>query len=233
MTKENLINELTKLGIKEPNNVASKLEMIMEDTLATNKEFNLTAIKDEEKFRELMLLDSVYPYLYVNFDNKKIIDVGTGAGYPGMVLATLSNSEITLLDSTGKKVEFCKKIAAKMGYNHVNCVCDRAESYVKNHRETYDIATARAVSDLRVLLELVLPLIKVNGYFIALKGSKGLEELNSSKNALEKLGAVVEKIDEFELPESKEKRINIVIKKIKETPIKYPREYAQIVKKPL
>ncbi len=233
MNKEKFVNELTRLGIAEPNKTASKLEMIMEETLSTNQEFNLTAIKDENKFRELMLLDSVYPYLYVNFDNKKIIDVGTGAGYPGMVLATLSNSDFTLLDSTGKKVDFCKKIATKMGYFHINCVCDRAESFAKTHHESYDIATARAVSDLRMLLELVLPLVKVNGYFIALKGSKGLEELESSKNALEKLGAIVEEIYEFELPESKEKRVNLLIKKIKATPKKYPRDYSEITKKPL
>ena len=171
--------------------------------------------------------------MYVNFENKKIIDVGTGAGYPGLVLASLSNSAITLLDSTNKKVEFCRNFASNNGYFHVNCVNSRAEDYAKDHREEYDIATARAVSELNVLLELVLPLVKVNGFFIALKGAKGLEELKACENALKKLGGEVYKIDEFELPESKEKRVNIVIKKVSSTNKKYPRQYSEIVKSPL
>ena len=230
MTKEQLTLELEKMGIKNPQLVSDKLETLMEETLATNKLFNLTAIKDENKFRELMLLDSVYPHLCVNFEDKKIIDVGTGAGYPGLVLASLCDSNFTLLDSTNKKVQFCSNFASKNGLKHVNCVCGRAEEYVLKHREQYDIATARAVSDLNVLLELVLPLVKVNGYFIAMKGSKGLQELESSKEMLKKLGGVVEQIFEFELPESKEKRINIVIKKTSQTPKKYPRQYSEIIK---
>lgn len=233
MTKEELKKELEKLGIKKAGEVSDKLEVLMSSTLATNEQYNLTAIKDESKFRELMLLDSVYPYLYVNFNNKKIIDVGTGAGYPGLVLATLSNSEFTLLDSTSKKIEFCRKFASNNGYFHVNCVSARAEDYVNEHRESYDIATARAVSELNILLELVLPLVKVNGYFIALKGVRGLEELDKCKSALQKLGGEVVKIDEFELPESKEKRVNIVIKKVASTPRKYPRQYSEILKSPL
>lgn len=231
MNKESLIIELEKLNLDTSK--VDLLEAHMVETLKANESFNLTAIKEAEKFRELMILDSAYALKYFDFNNKKIIDIGTGAGYPGMVLATLSKGEFTLLDSTSKKVEFLRNFSSKNGYFNVNCVCDRAESFAKNHREEYDFAIARAVSELPILLELVLPLLKVGGYFIALKGSKGQNELEESKTALEKLGGVVYKIDEYELPESKEKRINIIIKKVKETNKKYPREYNQIISKKL
>jgi 16S rRNA (guanine527-N7)-methyltransferase len=231
MNKESLILELEKLNLDTSK--VDLLEAHMLETLKANESFNLTAIKEAEKFRELMILDSAYAFKYFDFSDKKIIDIGTGAGYPGMVLATLSKGEFTLLDSTSKKVEFLRNFSSKNGYFNVNCVCDRAENFAKNHREEYDFAIARAVSELPILLELVLPHLKVGGYFIALKGSKGQIELEESKTALEKLGGEVYKIDEYELPESKEKRINIIIKKVKETNKKYPREYNQIISKKL
>lgn len=231
MNKESLIFELKKLNLDTSK--VDLLEAHMLETLKANESFNLTAIKEAEKFRELMILDSAYALKYFDFSDKKIIDIGTGAGYPGMVLATLSKGEFTLLDSTSKKMEFLRNFSSKNGYFNVNCVCDRAENFAKNHREEYDFAIARAVSELPILLELVLPLLKVGGYFIALKGSKGQNELEESKAALEKLGGDVYKIDEYELPESKEKRINIIVKKVKETNKKYPREYNQIICKKL
>lgn len=228
MTKQELVVELEKLNLDSSK--VDKLEEYMLATLKANESFNLTAIKDENKFRELMILDSVYPLKYFDFTNKKVIDIGTGAGYPGMVLATLSNGEFTLLDSTKKKIDFISNYSTEHGYFNVNTVVERAENYAKKHREEYDFAVARAVSDLKVLLELVLPLLKVGGYFIALKGLKGMDELKSSKKMLEKLGGEVYLTDEYELPESKEKRINIIIKKIKKTNLKYPRPYNEIIK---
>ena len=228
MTKQELVVELDKLNLDSSK--VDKLEEYMLATLKANESFNLTAIKDENKFRELMILDSVYPLKYFDFSNKKVIDIGTGAGYPGMVLAALSKGEFTLLDSTKKKIDFISNYAMEHGYFNVKTVVERAENYAKNHREEYDFAVARAVSELPILIELIIPLLKVGGHFIALKGSKGLEELNMSKNVLSKLGAEVELIDEYELPESKEKRINIIIKKTKKTNLKYPRPYNEIIK---
>lgn len=227
MTKQELVVELEKLNLDSSK--VDKLEEYMLATLKANESFNLTAIKDENKFRELMILDSAYPLKYFDFANKKVIDIGTGAGYPGMVLATLSKGEFTLLDSTKKKIDFISNYATEHSYFNVNTVVDRAENYAKEHREEFDFAVARAVSDLKVLLELVLPLLKVGGYFIALKGLKGMDELKSSKQMLEKLGGEVYLTDEYELPESKEKRINIIIKKIKKTNLKYPRPYNEII----
>jgi len=228
MTKQELVVELEKLNL-DPSKIY-KLEEFMLATLKANESFNLTAIKEENKFRELMILDSAYPLKYFDFTNKKVIDIGTGAGYPGMVLATLSRGEFTLLDSTKKKIDYISNYATEHGYFNVNTVAERAENYAIKHREEYDFAVARAVSDLKVLLELVLPLIKVGGYFIALKGSNGIDELKSSKKMLEKLGGEVYLTDEYELPESKEKRINIIIKKIRKTNLKYPRPYNEIIK---
>ena len=155
------------------------------------------------------------------------------SGYPGMVLATLSNGEYTLLDSTNKKVDFYSNFSSNNGYLNVNPVCSRAEEYARVHREEYDYAIARAVSELNVLVEIVLPLLKVNGCFIALKGSRGLEELEKAESAINKLGGKVIKIDQYELSESGEKRINIIIQKTKKISLKYPREYSLISKKPL
>lgn len=228
MTKQELVVELEKLNLDSSK--IDKLEEYMLATLKANESFNLTAIKDENKFRELMILDSAYPLKYFDFSNKKVIDIGTGAGYPGMVLAALSKGDFTLLDSTKKKIDYIRNYATQHGYFNVNAVVDRAENYAIKHREEYDFAVARAVSDLKVLLELVLPLLKVGGCFIALKGLKGIDELKSSKKMLEKLGGEVYLTDEYELPESKEKRINIIIKKTRKTNLKYPRPYNEIIK---
>ena len=228
MTKEQLALELTKLNLDASK--VDELEDYMKATLKANESFNLTAIKEEEKFRELMILDSAYPLKYFDFTSKKVIDIGTGAGYPGMVLATLSKGDFTLLDSTQKKINFISNYAQQRVYFNVKTVISRAEEYAKTHRDEFDYAVARAVAELRILIELIVPLLKVGGRFIALKGSKGLEELNKSKKALSNLGAEVELVDKYELPESREQRVNIIIRKIKETPKKYPREYSEIIK---
>lgn len=230
MTKEQLIKQLNYLDVATNIDLLEKLQ---QDTLETNKLFNLTAIKDEEKFRELMVLDSLYPLGLVDFDDMKVIDIGTGAGYPGLPLAICSKGEFTLLDSTKKKIDHINEFALANNISNVRGVNARAEEYAKSHREEYDIAIARAVSSLNILLELIIPLLKVGGAFIAMKGSKGFEEIKDSEKALKELGAEVVEIQEIELPESKEKRINILIIKTKETKQKYPREYKDIVNKPL
>lgn len=230
MNKENLRLKLEAFGVS---NKLEELEELQKDTLATNEKFNLTAIKDEEKFRELMILDSLYPLSLVDFSNKKIIDVGTGAGYPGLPLAICSTGKFTLLDSTKKKIDHINEYVKENHINNVIGVCDRAEEFAKKNIEKYDIAIARAVSSLNILVEIILPLLKIGGFFIAMKGLKGKEEIEDAKKALKELGGEVVEIDEFELPESKEVRINILIKKIKASPKKYPRVYKQIIDKPL
>ena len=230
MTKEELEQQLNKLNVSFD---IDELEALLNDTLETNKKFNLTAIKDPEKFRELMIYDSVLPTRLINFDNKKIVDVGTGAGYPGLVLALTTKGNFTLLDSTKKKIDHINEYVKEHNISNVNGVVARAEEYAKNTQETYDIAIARAVASLNILIELIMPMVKVGGYFIAMKGLKGNEEINDAKRALKELGGEIEKIDTINLPNSNEVRMNILIKKIKSSNKKYPRDYKEILSKPL
>lgn len=230
MNKSQLTDELNKLNLSFD---IEKLESLMEDTLITNEKFNLTAIKDKEKFRELMLLDSAIPLTLLDFNDKKILDVGTGAGYPGLVLSLLSKGNFTLLDSTKKKIDHIYEYVSINNINNVIGVVGRAEEFISNHRNEFDIVIARAVSSLNILLELCIPYLKVGGYFIAMKGRQGKDEIEQSKRALSLLGCKIVSINEIELPESHETRINIVIQKEKETNKKYPRLYKDIVNKPL
>lgn len=230
MTKQQLKAQLELLKVADRIN---ELEDLQKDTLKTNELFNLTAIKEEEKFRELMILDSLYPLTLVDFDDKKVIDVGTGAGYPGLPLAICSNGYFTLLDSTKKKIDHINEYVKTKGFLRVKGVNGRAEEYARSHRNEYDIAIARAVSSLNILIELIAPMLKVGGYFVAMKGTKGFEEIEDAKHALKELDMEVVEIKEITLPESKEKRINILIQKMRETKNKYPRVYGDIVNKPL
>lgn len=230
MNKSQLVEELNKLNLSFD---IEKLESLMEDTLFTNEKFNLTAIKDKEKFRELMLLDSAIPLTLLDFNDKKILDIGTGAGYPGLVLSLLSKGNFTLLDSTKKKIDHINDYVSNNNINNVIGVVGRAEEYISNHRNEFDIVIARAVSSLNILLELCIPYLKVGGYFIAMKGRQGNDEIEQSKRALSLLGCKIVSINEIELPESKETRINIVIQKEKDTNKKYPRLYKDIINKPL
>lgn len=230
MTKKELELELQNLKVKDK---IDSLESLLKHTLSVNEKFNLTAIKDEKKFRELMILDSLLPLNLINFNDKKVIDIGTGAGYPGLPLAITTHGEFTLLDSTSKKINQINEFVSNLKLDNVKTVSARAEEYVLSHREEFDIGIARAVSSLNILLEIGLPLIKEGGYFIAMKGPKGKEEIEEASNALKELGGEVVEINEVALPESNEVRVNILIKKIKKTPKKYPRVYKDISNKPL
>ncbi len=209
------------------------LETFMNVTLETNEKFNLTAITNPDDFVEKMIYDSALALYDLDLENKSIIDVGTGAGFPGMVIKILRpNCSVTLLDSTAKKINHLLEFAKEQNIK-VEGIAARAEDYARNNREKFDYATARAVSQLNILLELIIPLLKVGGSFIALKGQGYEDEINNSKEALRRLNARIEKIYEFELPNSKEKRAIIHIVKDKETNKKYPRQYTDIKRQPL
>lgn len=228
MLESELVTLLKKNHIQYNLKQLELAEKYMEYVLKTNENINLTAIKDTEDFRELMTYDSLIPLKHCDLNNKKIIDVGTGAGYPGVILSIFTNSEVTLLDSTAKKINVIKGFE---GIN-VNTVVARCEDYDKNHREEYDIVTARAVSALNILTELCLPLVKVGGYLLAYKGKNAEEEIKQAKNAISKLGGEVEFVSDDVLPNGEERHI-VFIKKKKETNKKYPREYSEIVNRPL
>lgn len=233
MNKNELIKELDKRNISCSELQAELLEKFMKHVLSWNERFNLTAIKDESSFMEKMIFDSSIALTDLDLSNKEVIDIGTGAGFPGVVLYLLNpEAKITLLDSTSKKINLLKDYALENNY-HYECVSSRAEEYARNNIEKYDYVFARAVAPLNILLELCLPLLKVNGLFIALKGPGMEEEVNKSSKALNKLGASIYKIIVDELPESGETRNIIYIKKDKKTNAKYPRDYSEIKKMPL
>ena len=233
MNKKTLLEELNKRDISCNEETAIKLEAFMKHILMWNEKFNLTAIKDEKAFMEKMIFDSAIGLTDLDLSNKKVLDIGTGAGFPGVVLYLLNpEMDITLLDSTAKKINLLKDYANENGYKY-QAVVARAEDYAKDYRNKYDYVFARAVAPLNILLELALPLLKVGGTFIALKGPGVEQEIEDSQNALKKLNARVGKIIVDELPESLESRNIVYIIKDKETNKKYPRDYKDIKKLPL
>lgn len=233
MTKETLFDLLKQNNISCSQEQLSLLMTFMEYTLSTNEKFNLTAITDREVFVEKMIFDSAIALKDLDLSNKTIIDIGTGAGYPGMVLSILEpKANVYLLDSTAKKIDYLVKFALQNNLE-IHGINARAEDFSRTQREFFDYAVARAVAPLNILVEIIAPLLKVNGTFIAMKGSGYEQELNEASKALKKLNVHVDHIYEFELPESKEKRAIIYLVKDKETNKKYPRQYNEIKKQPL
>lgn len=233
MNKSGLISNLSLNNISFSEEKIEKLISLMKYTLIANEKFNLTAIKNEDEFIEKMIFDSALALSNISLKGKRCIDVGTGAGFPGLVLAILEDeASFTLLDSTSKKIEHIRSFAIKEDIS-LNLVSDRAESYARKNVAKYDFAFARAVASLNILLEIISPMLKIGGTFVALKGPGIDVELKNSEKALNILGLKVVAKYNYVLPESKEERNIILIKKIKETPIKYPRDYAQIKKRPL
>lgn len=231
------LNKYTQeYGIPADECLLSKLEIYASLLREWNEKINLTAIKDDEGIAVKHFLDCLLVMKYASFKaGDKIIDVGTGAGFPGLVIAAACpDVEVTLLDSTGKKLKAVGEIAEAMGVENVKIVHTRAEEagQKSEFRERYDYATARAVAELRVLLEYALPFVKKGGHFLSLKGAAAVSEIDGAANSLRVLGGKIQGIDEFSLPGG-DKRAIISVKKISQIPPKYPRVSAQIAKKPL
>ncbi len=198
-----------------------------------NKTTNLTRITEETEVYLKHFYDSLTIAKVINLNNyNTLIDVGTGAGFPGVVLKIFyPNLEVTLLDSNNKKTTFLTNLVQKLKLTDIDIVNDRSEDYAKNNLDKYDLVTARAVTHLKALSELCLPLIKVNGYFIPLKGN-AKEEIEISKYIITKLNGQIEDIIEFNLPIEESSRTIIKIVKLGNTPKGYPRSYS-IIKKEL
>ena len=228
MTLKEFQTLLAIKGINCGDEEASLLESYMFYILDKNEKINLTAITDKDEFMSKMLFDSALPLLLTNFNDKKVLDIGTGAGFPGTVINLLSTADVSLLDSTQKKL----KVIDGFKNSFFHTINARAEEYALNHRDEYDIVIARAVSDLPVLLEIAIPLVKVGGNFIAMKGPEAYKEIEKSQNALKVLGVSVKKIDENILPTG-DKRVNILFVKDKKTPKRFPRSYKEIKEKHL
>ena len=219
--------ELTKEQIEKYYNYMNLL-------LEWNEKINLTAIIDPKEIILKHFVDSLTIAKYVK-DDEKLIDVGTGAGFPGIPLAIVKeNTDIVLLDSLNKRINFLQEVKENLKLENITTIHGRAEEFGKNkkERETYNIATSRAVAPLNILLEYLIPLVKVGGKAICMKGSN-IEEMENAKNALEILGGKIEKIEEITLPNSDIKRNIIIVKKVKNTPSKYPRKPGTPSKEPI
>ncbi len=227
--------ELEKLGWNITPQQEKKFELYYEKLIEVNQYLNLTAITDKEMVYRKHFLDSLELVRVLNLkDNFSLCDVGSGAGFPSVPLAILSNTiEVTIIDALNKRIQFLNNLLQELNLSNVCALHQRAEDYAKEQPASFDVVTARAVARLNILAELCLPLTKIGGIFIAMKGSTGEEELSEAQHAIELLGGKVLKKVFFELPEDADKRMIIVIKKIKETPKKYPRNFGKIKEKPL
>ena len=199
-----------------------------------NKVMNLTAITDPAEAARLHFLDSAALLALADLRGKTVVDVGTGAGFPGLPLKILEPSiQLTLLDAQRKRVDFLREVCGELGLKDVECVHGRAEEFAQQHRETFDLAVSRAVAALPVLAELCLPLVKPGGQFLAMKSVDSNEELNASGRAAAMLGGRLEKPLDYVISGTNIPRRLVILTKIEETPKKYPRTFAKIKKNPL
>lgn len=235
INKELLKEYSTQIGVELDDLALERFDIYAQRLVRWNEHTNLTAITDSEGITIKHFLDSLYPLKYISLkDGDTLVDVGCGAGFPSMpLLMAKPNVEVSFVDSVGKKLSFIKDVLLNTGLV-ANIEHARAEELGKNDdfRETYDVAVARAVAPLNILCEYCLPLVKVDGTFISLKGSNGKEELEQAKNAIKVLGGKLECFDEYCLPNGDSRSV-VVIKKISQTPTKYPRKSKKIDTRPL
>ena len=222
---------LPTLGFDLPEAIQNQLCAFGEAVVEQNKVMNLTAITEPTQVAKLHLLDSISLLTVADFKGKKVIDVGCGAGFPGVpVKIACPETNLTLLDSLGKRMHWLETILPQLGVE-ATCITARAEEAVADRREQYDYATSRAVARLNILLELTAPYVKVGGKVLAMKGTAAQEELAEAKNAIKKLGLQLEQVKEF--PIDGTAHTVIVLKKVAPTPKQYPRRYAKIKQSPL
>ena len=234
MNKEQFIQALNKIGLNLTQEQLDSLETYCSFLLEYNSHTNLTAIKEENQVYLKHFYDSLTFVKAIDLKEcNNLIDIGTGAGFPGMVLKIIyPNLHVTLLDSNNKKINFLQELSNKLSLDKISFFHGRAEDFCVKNRESFDVVTARAVSNMTTLTELCMPLVKINGYFIPMKGSNE-QEVTDSMDAIEILGGKIEDNIKFNLPIEESGRQNIKIKKIKNTPKEYPRRYEKIVKSPL
>ena len=229
--KNTLLAGLPALDLTLSNQQADTMCRFGELLLEKNKVMNLTAIKTPEGVAKLHFLDSLALLDAYNFDGKTVVDVGCGAGFPGVPLKIgCPGMDLTLLDSLGKRMDWLREVLPGLGVE-AKVVTARAEDHAKNFRESYDICVSRAVARLNVLAELCLPLVKVGGCFLSMKGALAMEEVDEAEKALSTLGGRILDVRPYEIDDAT--HYAVVVEKVRPTPVQYPRDFARIKKKPL
>ncbi len=228
---ETLKRGLPQLGLELDEDTCQKLCAFGQAVVEQNKVMNLTAITEPSQVAKLHLLDSISLLKVMNLKGKQVIDVGCGAGFPGVpVKIACPEMKLTLLDSLGKRMKWLETVLPQLGVE-ARCMTARAEEAVAERREKYDVATSRAVARLNVLLELTAPYVRVGGYVLAMKGTAAREELEEAGNAICRLGLKLEQVVDFPIEDTA--HTVLVLKKIAPTPPQYPRRYTKIKQSPL
>lgn len=231
MSREEFIIKVQELGLQLQENTLIKLDKYYQILKEENKKYNLTRIIDEKEVYLKHFYDSLTIIKTIDLTNQSICDLGSGAGFPGLVLAIcFPNTKVTLIESNGKKCYFLNLVKEKLNLTNVTILNTRTEEYAQKNRSKFDIVTARAVAPLKHLLEYGIPLVKVNGYFIAMKANTENEEINII-NYYNKLDIKESTRVVFNLPKEESIRTIIKYQKLKETNTKYPRRYSEIIKK--
>ena len=230
MMKQTLSAGLPLLGLDLSEETKDTLCAFGRAMVKQNEVMNLTGITDDKGVANLHLLDSLTVMACADLNGKTIIDVGCGAGFPGVPLAIASGAKVTLLDSLGKRMKWLEEVLPTLGIS-AECVTARAEEANSTCRESYDFATSRAVARLNILLELTAPYVKVGGKVLAMTGAAAKEELAECGNAIKKLGLKLEEVKEF--PMDGTTHAVIVLRKVSATPPQFPRRFAKIKQSPL
>ena len=232
LMKETLQAGLPELGLSLDEETCDKLCAFGEAMVRQNEVMNLTGITEDAQVAKLHLLDSLTVMASASLHGKTLIDVGCGAGFPGVPLAiACPDAKITLLDSLAKRMNWLETVLPTLGIANAQCVTARAEEAVAACRETYDYATSRAVARLNILLELTAPYVRVGGAVLAMKGSAAGEELEEAKDAIRKLGLKLEQVRQFSIDGAT--HAVIVLRKVHPTPAQFPRRFSKIKQSPL
>ena len=233
MMKKTLAESLPGLGLELSEDIQDQLCAFGHAMVKQNEVMNLTGITEDDQVAKLHLIDSLTVLKCADLKGKSLIDVGCGAGFPGVPTAIgCPEAKVTLLDSLAKRMNWLETVLPQLGVKNAECVTARAEEAVATRRESYDYATSRAVARLNILLELTAPYVKVGGAVLALKGAMAREELEEAKSAISKLGLQVESVKDFTVDKDTVHTV-IVLRKVRSTPAKYPRRYAKIKQAPL
>lgn len=233
--KEKMIRQSKQIKIEISDLELMKFYNYMQELKKWNEKINLTAITEPEEIIQKHFMDSLTIQEYIK-DNTNLVDVGTGAGFPGLPIKIIRDSvKVTLVDSLNKRLMFLEEIIKKLELSGIQSVHSRAEDIGKDfaYREKFDIAVSRAVASLSILVEYLLPLVKVDGTMIAMKASNVQDEIESAQNAITLLGGKIVKVNKIYLPNSEIERNIIIIQKEKNTPYQYPRKAGMPSKQPL